>query len=105
MQTIKEHNMKVGFAIKPNTQFGEVESKLLTDGLKQNVLGNVLVMTVEPGFRGQNFNSSVMPKLKKIHEWMEIKGLDFDIQVDGGITDENVNVVKENGANSIVAGT
>lgn len=58
-------------------------------------------MTVEPGFGGQKFNEEVMPKVKSLRE--EFSGL--DIEVDGGITEDTIKIVSENGANVIVSGT
>lgn len=65
----------------------------------------VLVMTVHPGFGGQKFMPEMMSKVKAIREEIIKRGLNVDIQVDGGITAENIGVVTEAGANVVVAGS
>ena len=65
----------------------------------------VLVMTVEPGFGGQSFMADMMPKLKKIREWIDEKGLDCELEVDGGVDTVTCKTVIENGANVLVAGS
>ena len=91
---IKELGAKVGISIKPNT----------TVNLLRNILRKVdliLVMTVEPGYGGQKLIPSTLDKIESIKK-MGFKGV---IEVDGGITVENVSQVKERGATLIVAGT
>ena len=61
----------------------------------------VLVMTVEPGFRGQSFMESTMPKIKELRA----KCPDIDIQVDGGINADTVKIAGKAGANVFVAGS
>jgi ribulose-phosphate 3-epimerase len=65
----------------------------------------ILVMTVNPGFGGQSFIEAMLPKIEKIRGWIEKRGLDIDLQVDGGITEENVGRAAAAGANVFVAGT
>ncbi|MBQ7095051.1 MAG: ribulose-phosphate 3-epimerase [Clostridia bacterium] len=65
----------------------------------------VLVMTVEPGFGGQKFMADMMPKVAAIKEMIRKSGKEIHIQVDGGITLENLSVATEAGANVIVAGS
>jgi ribulose-phosphate 3-epimerase len=62
-------------------------------------------MTVNPGFGGQSFIDAMLPKIEKIRGWIEKRGLDIDLQVDGGITEENVGRAAAAGANVFVAGT
>ena len=62
----------------------------------------VLVMSVEPGYGGQKYIESVNEKISYIREKM---GSDFDIEVDGGINADNIDMVLQAGANIIVAGT
>ena len=64
-----------------------------------------LVMTVNPGFGGQSFIEAMLPKIEKIRGWIEKRGLDIDLQVDGGITKANIGRAASAGANVFVAGT
>ncbi|MET0991113.1 MAG: ribulose-phosphate 3-epimerase, partial [Lacisediminihabitans sp.] len=65
----------------------------------------VLVMTVEPGFGGQSFMESTMPKLALLREAVDVSGLDVWLQVDGGITEETIGIAAEAGADTFVAGS
>ena len=65
----------------------------------------VLVMTVEPGFGGQSFMADMMPKLKQIRQWIDERGLDCELEVDGGVDQNTCKTVIENGANVLVAGS
>ena len=65
----------------------------------------VLVMTVEPGYGGQSFMTDMMPKVKAIRDEINRRGLDIDIQVDGGINPETAKVSVAAGANVLVAGS
>ena len=65
----------------------------------------VLVMTVYPGFGGQKFKPEMMDKVRAIRAEIIRRGLDVDIQVDGGIGTDNIGIVTEAGANVIVAGS
>ena len=65
----------------------------------------VLVMTVEPGFGGQKLIPECIDKVKEVAVMSEILGVSPEIQVDGGITSENVKLLKDAGANVIVAGS
>ena len=65
----------------------------------------VLVMTVEPGYGGQSFMYDMLEKVKKIRAEIERRGLNIDIQVDGGLNPETAKCAREAGANVIVAGS
>jgi len=91
---IHELGCKAGVSIKPATPVQEIESVL-------DKLDLVLVMSVEPGFGGQGFIHEVVPKISKIRELKP----DLDISVDGGINDETAKIVKDAGANILVAGS
>ena len=65
----------------------------------------VLVMTVEPGYGGQSFMYDMLEKVKKIKAEIEKRGLNIDIQVDGGLNPETAKSAREAGANVIVAGS
>ena len=65
----------------------------------------VLIMTVNPGFGGQSFIESMIPKIEELKMLIDSEGLNVDIQVDGGIKPDNVDKVVRAGANVIVAGS
>lgn len=65
----------------------------------------ILIMSVEPGFGGQQFIDSALKKIAEAREWVEARGLPADIQVDGGITPSNVRAVLDAGATVVVAGS
>ena len=65
----------------------------------------VLVMTVEPGFGGQKFMADMMPKLRQLREWIGSRGLNCELEVDGGVDPVTCRTVIENGANVLVAGS
>ena len=89
---------KAGLSIKPATPVSAVEPYV-------EKLDMILVMTVEPGFGGQKYIESSTEKIRQMRQIVTEHGLETDIQVDGGITVDNVSVVKEAGANVIVAGS
>ncbi len=65
----------------------------------------VLLMTVNPGFGGQKFIPEVIPKIKQLREMIDKKGLNMEIEVDGGIGPENIGLVSSAGADVFVAGS
>jgi ribulose-phosphate 3-epimerase len=65
----------------------------------------ILVMTVNPGFGGQSFIEAMLPKIEKIRGWIEARGLEIDLEVDGGVTKDNIGRAASAGANVFVAGT
>lgn len=89
---------KAGMSIKPRTPVEVVEKYL-------HKLDMLLVMTVEPGFGGQKYIPESTERIREIRRMADEQGLDLDIQVDGGIKKENVQVVLDAGANVIVAGS
>ena len=98
VREIKKLGKKAGIALRPKTPASVVFPYL-------NEVDMVLVMTVEPGFGGQKFMHDMMPKLKQIKEECEKRNLDILLQVDGGVDNNTAPIVKENGANVLVAGT
>ena len=68
-------------------------------------IGMVLVMTVEPGFGGQGFMADMLPKIKAIREECDKRNINLHIQVDGGISEKTAPLVKEAGADVLVAGS
>lgn len=95
---IHDNHIKAGMAIKPNTSVEEIYKYL-------PYINSVLVMTVEPGKGGQKLIPETIDKVKKIKEYIESNNIDIDIEVDGGVNLENVEKLKEAGANIIVVGT
>ena len=68
-------------------------------------LDMVLLMTVNPGFGGQDFIPEVIPKIERLREMIDKKGLDIELEVDGGIGPETINRVSSAGADVFVAGS
>ena len=65
----------------------------------------VTVMTVEPGKGGQSLINETIDKIKELKQYIEENQIDIDIEADGGINIDNASIVKDAGANIIVAGT
>ncbi len=95
---IKETGKKVGISIKPKTEVTEIHTLLKEIDL-------VLVMSVEPGFGGQKFIESALGKIKELKIYREKHGLNFEIEVDGGVDFSNIEKIKEAGADIVVAGS
>ena len=95
---IEETGKKVGMAIKPGTPVEVIKPFM-------HRLDMLLVMTVEPGFGGQKYIPASTRRIAEARRMFDEYGLDTDIEVDGGITRENIGMVLEAGANVIVAGT
>jgi len=98
LQKIRAKGLKAGVVIKPNTPNGVLEGVL-------DQVDMVLLMTVEPGFGGQAYISSSTEKIKELRRMLDARGLQTDIEVDGGIKKENLQTVLDAGANVIVAGS
>jgi ribulose-phosphate 3-epimerase len=94
---VKSYGKKVGISIKPKTP-----ASALYPYLKEIDLA--LIMTVEPGFGGQKFIFSVLPKIKLVRERISRSGLSCDIEVDGGVNFETIRLVYDAGANVFVVG-
>jgi len=95
---IKEAGAKAGVAINPATSLVLAEP-ILPD------LDSLLVMTVNPGFGGQSFIESTVPKIRAARALIESQGLNVDVGVDGGINRWNALRVVEAGANVLVVGS
>ncbi len=92
---IHAHNLKAGLAVNPDTDISLIEPYL-------EKIDMALIMSVHPGFGGQTYMSEVEPKIEYLRSLPDI---DIDIEVDGGISSENIAHVVEVGANIIVAGS
>ena len=89
---------RAGMSIKPKTPV-EVVRKYLSK------IDMLLVMTVEPGFGGQKYIPESTERIRRARELADELGVDLDIQVDGGVGQDNVHVVLEAGANVVVSGS
>ena len=98
IQACREQGSKVAIAIKPRTNLEEY-LEFLPD------LDMILIMTVEPGFGGQELIEDVLIKVSKCREYINLNNLSTSIQVDGGITRSNIAAVARAGADCFVAGS
>ncbi len=95
---IKSLGVKAGVVLNPATPVQSIES-IIED------VDMVLLMTVNPGFGGQKFISSVLPKIKQVKDMSVEKGLNIEIEVDGGVNEETARLCVEAGATVLVAGS
>ena len=93
-----ELNLKAGISIKPNTRVEDMERLL-------DKIDIFLVMSVEPGYGGQKFMPMALDKIRFLNEYKETHGLDYVIEVDGGINEKTARQVLEAGADALVAGS
>lgn len=98
IQQIKSEGMQAGVALNPGTPLSALEEIL-------PYVDMVLIMSVNPGFGGQSFIESIVPKIARLRKMITDAGLAVDIQVDGGINDKTSKLVREAGANILVAGS
>tara|TARA_B100001029_G_C15045007_1_gene446453 strand:- start:403 stop:1050 length:648 start_codon:yes stop_codon:yes gene_type:complete len=98
IKKIKSNNCKAGIAIHPNIQVKDIIQYIEDVDL-------VVVMTVIPGFGGQEFMKSEVNKILELCEIKKEKKLNFEIEIDGGINDKTAKICKENGADVLVAGS
>ncbi|MCI8597132.1 MAG: ribulose-phosphate 3-epimerase [Lachnospiraceae bacterium] len=96
--SIKEKGVKAGVVLNPATPLTELEY-ILED------VDMVLLMTVNPGFGGQKYIESCTRKIKELRQMITERGLNIDIEVDGGVKLDNVQKVLDAGANVVVAGS
>ena len=95
---IKRLNKKVGISLNPETKIEVIINYL-------DKIDLVLIMSVNPGFGGQKFMPEVLNKIKDLKKIQESKGIDFDIEIDGGINFDNSKEAIKAGANILVSGT
>ena len=98
IDVVKAQGKKVGLAVKPRTP-----AAVLYPFIER--LDLVLVMTVEPGFGGQSFMPDQLPKIKELRHEIERRGLDCELEVDGGVDPVTAKLCKAAGANVLVAGS
>jgi len=98
IEKIREQGKKVGITIKPKTPIEAIRAYL-------PLVDMVLIMTVEPGFGGQKLIVDCLDKVRALRNIVNKDNLQLDIEVDGGINQENIRMVVDAGANVIVAGS
>lgn len=98
IEKIKSREKKVGITLKPNTPIEDIKPFL-------SMVDMILVMSVEPGFGGQSFMEEQLEKVRTLKQLKTDENLTYDIEIDGGITKDNVRQVLDAGANVIVAGS
>ncbi len=98
VQRIRAEGKGVGVALNPSTPLVALEEIL-------EYVDMVLVMTVNPGFGGQDFIYSMLPKISRLRATIRQRGLPCDIEVDGGIHETTIRQAVEAGANLLVAGS
>jgi ribulose-phosphate 3-epimerase len=95
---IREHGCKAGLVFNPATPLGYLDHTL-------EKLDLVLLMSVNPGFGGQKFIASVLPKIREARKRIAALGKDIWLEVDGGIKEDNIAEVARAGADTFVAGS
>ena len=98
IKKIKSFGIRAGITLNPATPLSEIEPYL-------DMVDMALVMSVNPGFGGQKYIETSTEKIKTLNDICSKRGLNIDIEVDGGINLDNVNEVINAGANVIVAGS
>ncbi len=98
LELIKSTGVKCGAVINPDTPVDKIRDVI-------PMCDMVLVMSVFPGFGGQAFIPSVLDKVREIRGIIDGLDKDVDLEIDGGVTAENVDEIKKAGANVIVAGS
>ncbi|MBR2329886.1 MAG: ribulose-phosphate 3-epimerase [Clostridia bacterium] len=98
LNLIRSTGVKCGAVINPDTPVEKIADVI-------PLCDMVLVMSVFPGFGGQKFIPEALDKLREVRAIVESLGKDIDVEIDGGVTAENVELVKAAGANVVVAGS
>ncbi|MGN0432297.1 MAG: ribulose-phosphate 3-epimerase [Lachnospiraceae bacterium] len=98
LDAIHAKGIRAGLSVKPNTPVEVLKPYL-------DKVDMILVMTVEPGFGGQTYIDFCTDKVREVRKMVDESGKNIDIQVDGGINKENIDVVLSAGANIVVAGS
>ena len=98
IKKIKSYNKKVGISLNPETSVEKVLTVL-------NLIDLVLIMSVNPGFGGQKFMKETLDKVKLLRKEIDLKKLQTQIEIDGGINFETSKMAKEAGVDILVSGT
>ncbi len=97
LQQIRALGKKACVVLNPATPASAIEPVL-------GDLDQVLVMSVNPGFGGQKFIHGVLPKVRQLREWIDARGLDVELEIDGGVNRETIAEAARAGVNVFVAG-
>lgn len=98
LNDIREMGVSPGISLKPDTPVSKIRKYL-------ELVDLVLIMSVQPGYGGQEFMAEAVPKIREIREYGSREELDFEISVDGGINRETGKICAEAGADILVAGS
>ena len=98
IDVLKKNNIKVGLSIKPNTKISEIIEYL-------NRIDLILVMSVEPGKGGQSFMEDMLSKVRELRKIIDDRKLNVKIEIDGGVKDANINLIKDAGVDISVVGS
>lgn len=98
IQVIKSYGIKAGVVLNPATSLSTIEEILPEVDM-------VLLMSVNPGFGGQKYIETTTDKIRRLRQMINDRNLNVDIEVDGGVTLDNVDMLIEAGANILVAGS
>lgn len=98
LEMIRRNGVRPAICVKPKTPAEAVLPFI-------DLCSLILVMTVEPGFGGQSFMEDMMPKLKKIREYISEKNPSCELEVDGGVNEKTAMICRQNGADVLVAGS
>jgi len=98
VQMIRKLGSRPGVVLNPHTPVSSIE-EILSD------CDMVVAMTVNPGFGGQKFIPNVLPKIRRLREMIDAGGLACEVEVDGGVTVENIGEISEAGADVFVSGS
>ena len=98
IQLIREHGCKPGLVLNPSTPLGQLQWTL-------EKLDMVLLMSVNPGFGGQSFIPHVLDKIRRVREMIDTSGREIRLEIDGGITVDNVAEVAAAGVDTFVSGS
>lgn len=99
LQAIREHGLKAGVALNPHTPLNSIEDVL-------DMLDLILIMSVNPGFGGQNFITQTFDRLRRTKEMLQRTGhKQIAIEVDGGVKLDNIRRIADSGADYLVSGS
>ena len=98
IEKIRSLNCKCGIAVHPKIEIKDIEKYI-------PLIDLIIVMTVVPGFGGQNFMENQLTKISKLNELRIKKGLEFEIEIDGGINNKTSRLCIDKGADVLVAGS